>query len=372
MSQMNVVVRQSELKSALNYLHRIAVTKNNPDVLLQVSGDTMSISVSQSGQGGSYHIEATGEEGSALLNLKSLEEFVSTLPFDDVTLRVTSNVCTITAHRMRGRFPLADNELYTPAVTKHDDNLVPVLSINAQEFRDIIRDIAPAAASSSRAQGREYFTCILLHPLSDGIDFVCTDGILMAHTKYTGAHNLNERVLIPAEGLKNFAGAIGKDEGNVTLRLSKNGNIVVLSVADSDFFTTTMEGKFPQYAAAYPATYSLTVDILTDNFLNAVASCQSCGSDRIILDTGEMLQAHAATEMGETEIELENARVSGPAIRLILPVSYLSEILRQVKSQQFSIKCDPVGARKTIVLTPKGEEQLRYSMMPLFDASLAG
>jgi DNA polymerase-3 subunit beta len=373
---MKISVLQENLQKALSAATRAVDNRPTLPVLanvllatedsrLRVSATNLEMSIT-TWIGAKIH-----DPGSITLPAKTLNELVSNLSPERVDMNLdpvsmTVNVrCGATNSNIKG----IDADEF-PMVPESQD---PDLMMPARVLREMIKHTEFAAAKD---ESRPILTGIYTRLEENTITMAAADGYRLAvRTAEIDTRFPNPvEMVIPARTLSEVARIIGDDDESVAINLPGERDLVMFQTQYTEVSSQLLEGRFPDFSAIIPRSYSTFTTIETSDLLRAAKRAEifardNANSAKIAItppsspgDAGEMLVIGKSQERGDNEGMLQ-ASIEGEELEIAFNIKYLIDVLNVIQEDRVVIESN--GSANPGVVRPEGREDFIHVIMPM-------
>jgi DNA polymerase-3 subunit beta len=249
----------------------------------------------------------------------------------------------------------------------------PDLAIPAKVLKEMIRHTEFAAAKD---ESRPILTGIYTELDGNTLTMAAADGYRLAvrtaeiDTTFSEAKNM----VIPARSLSEVARLIGDDDQNIYITLPGERDLVMFQTEYTEISSQLLEGRFPDFSAIIPRSYSTSTLIERSDLLRAAKRAEifardNANSARIEIkppsapgEAGEMMVIGRSSERGDNE-GLLHATIEGEGLEIAFNIKYLIDVLNVVQEDRVVIESN--GAANPGVVRPEGREDFVHVIMPM-------
>jgi DNA polymerase III subunit beta len=311
------------------------------------------------------HIE---EEGVTTLPAKLLADLVNALATEDVELVKPIDAHTVQVSTGRTRASLrglAPDEF--PLIPTHEGSDPPI-TLEASVLKEVIEQVAFAAANDDT---RPVLTAVCMQTGEEGLTFAAADSFRLAVRTVSLPESSEARpdLLIPARTLLELARILPAD-GPVELLVTPQRSQVLFHTPTLDLVSRLIEGTFPNFRQIIPAECTTCVVVDTNALARSLKAAalfarESANIVTLTVAPGDSaaLTVEASTdEVGEHTSVLE-ASVTGPAMRLVFNVRYLTDALAVIDAPEVALEF--ASPSRPAALKPVGHPEFLYVAMPM-------
>jgi DNA polymerase-3 subunit beta len=360
---LSIVSRAVENRPTLPVLANILVATEDARIRLAATNLEMSITT--------YIGAKIDREGAITLPAKTVQELVNALSPERVDLTLdtatqTVNVrCGTTNSNVKG---IAATEF--PLVPQGGDAgvLVP-----GKILKEMIQQTVYAA---SKEDSRPILTGIYTLFDGDVLTMAAADGYRLAvrTARLEGSVPRRVEMVIPARTLAEVARIIADDDEEVGITLPGEREVVMFHMRQTDVSSQLLEGRFPDFGAIIPKTYSTATTVYTTDLLRACKRAEifardSSYSARLQVkpprgpgEPGELMITGRSAERGDNEGMID-AAVEGEALEAAFNIKYLIEVLNVIPDERVVLESN--GAAHPGVVRPEGRDDFIALIMPM-------
>ena len=348
---MNIVCVQDQLKSALDIVKRGAASKSTLAVLgcvLLEASDGLKLSTTNLE---SFVVKKIGakveKEGSVLVPVDVLSEFVSSLPNGPVTIKQTKAGISVSCGTMKANIRSMPVDEF-PTIPSVEASL----EIDGEVLKTAINRVAYAAAKDDT---RPTLSGMYFHG-GEKLSVVTADGFRLAKVTVPVAIDID--VLVPAR----VAREIGRTVSG-TVTIGYNQNHIEFAFDGCKFGSRLIEGKFPDYNRVIPEGGETNVVLNSADLARAVKTATVFSDTTVALGFEDSIVSVSSkdAEVGDNTGDVECEK-SGPDVKIAFNPRYLIELLAAMPEKvSFSIK----GASFPIVAKSVDDTDYIAVLMPM-------
>ena len=312
------------------------------------------------------------EEGSTTVPARTFSDLVTTLPSDQVLLKLDPATQTL---NVRGGTSTNDikcidaQEFPPPAVADFNN----AVQINVGDFREMIHQVAFAASSD---EARPVLMGVLVQVDKDKLTMAAADGFRLSVRKAVLSTPSPAPVsaIVPAQALKELARVATDGEEPIYMVMPKGRGQVVFRVKDVEVVSQLIDGTFPDYQQIIPRSYKSRTLVSTASLLKACKQAEIFAREgsnvarfNIKSAQGEMQPSEVeisatSEETGKNETIVE-ATVDGGGLLIAFNVKFLREALEVIRTPNVALETSAPNAPG--VVKPVGDDEFLHVIMPM-------
>ena len=312
------------------------------------------------------------EEGSTTVPSRTFNDLVSTLPADQVLLKldVKTQTLNVRGGTSTNDIKCIDAQEFPPLPVPDLDGAV---QINSGDFREMIHQVVFAASTD---EARPVLMGVLVQVDKDKLTMAAADGFRLSVRKAVLSSSAPAPVsaIVPAQALKELARVATDGEEPIYMVLPKGRGQVVFRVKDVEVVSQLIDGTFPDYQQIIPRKYNSRTLVSTSSLLKACKQAEIFAREgsnvaRFNIKTaqGEMQPSEveisaASEETGKNETIVE-ATVDGSAVLIAFNVKFLREVLEVVRTPNVALETSAANAPG--VVRPVGDDNFLHVIMPM-------
>ncbi len=361
---LSIVSRAVDSRPTLPVLANVQLSTEESRLKLAATNLEMSITT---------YIGAKVEKaGSITLPAKTFSELISNLSPERVDLTLdpaTQTVhvrCGATNSNIKG---IAATEF--PLIPQGGENAV---TIPGRVLKDMILQTVFAAA---KEDNRPILTGIYTQFDGDVLTMAAADGYRLA-VRTTRLENVRFdkplEMVIPARSLTEVARVISDEDEEVGITLPGERDVVMFHMHSTDITSQLLEGRFPDFGAIIPKSYSTATTVYTTDLLRACKRAEifardSANSARLYVkppsgpgEPGEIMVVGKSAERGDNEGMID-ASVEGEPLEASFNIRYLIDALNVIPDERVVLESN--GPAHPGVLRPDGRDDFVTVIMPM-------
>jgi DNA polymerase-3 subunit beta len=360
---LSIVGRAVDSRPTLPVLANIQLTTEDARLKLVATNLEMSITT--------YIGAKVDRPGSITLPSKTFNELVSNLSPERVDLNLdestqTVNVrCGMTNSNIKG---ISASEF--PPIPEPAD---PDVVLPAKLMRDMINQTVFASA---KEDNRPILTGLYTHFEGNTMTIAAADGYRLAVRTAKIEENFAKprTLVIPAKTMAELARIIGDEDKEVGITLPGERDLALFYYESTVISTQLLEGKFPDFGALIPKSYSTAMTVYTTDLLRACKRAEIFARDsnhsaRIFVkpakgpsEPGEVMIVGKSAERGDNEGSLD-AAVEGEGLEVAFNIRYLIDVLNVIPDERVVLESN--GSAHPGVIRPENSNDFICVVMPM-------
>jgi DNA polymerase-3 subunit beta len=312
------------------------------------------------------------EEGSTTVPSRTFNDLVSTLPADQVLLKldVKTQTLNVRGGTSTNDIKCIDAQEFPPLPVP---DLEGAVQINVGDFREMIHQVVFAASSD---EARPVLMGVLVQVDKDKLTMAAADGFRLSVRKAVLSTPAPAPVsaIVPAQALKELARVATDGEEPIYMVLPKGRGQVVFRVKDVEVVSQLIDGTFPDYQQIIPRKYNSRTLVSTASLLKACKQAEIFAREgsnvarfNIKTANGEMQPSEVeisatSEETGKNETIVE-ATVDGSGVLIAFNVKFLREALEVIKTPNVALETSAANAPG--VVRPVGDDNFLHVIMPM-------
>lgn len=309
-------------------------------------------------------VHGTVEEGTTLINAKTICAIVKTLPDGFTTIETQPNnivtvksgdakfdICTMPA----GEYPEIPNF-----------NLQFTTNIKQKVLKDLIRQTIFAVADDN---ARPVYTGALFKIEEGRITTVGTDGYRLAKCHDTiDYHGKVFDFVVPKTTLADLSFLLS-DEPSKTAAISVDSRHAIFEIGNYNIFTRLLEGEYMDYDKAIPSRYATEVQVDVQTVLESTERVSLVMNDKLrsplkmaINHIHNRIEMSCATAFGTAKDAL-NANITGDELTIGFNSKYLADALKNVSCDEVRLRFN--GPLSPMVVLPDSGDSFVFLVLPV-------
>ncbi len=365
---MELQVTQENFSKALTNVSRVASSKSSlpilSNILLRTDNNRLLVAATNLEIASSNYIGAKIlKDGAITVPAKLITEFVSSLPKEQIELRVKNNQL----HIICGHYSSVINGVIAdefPELPVIDEASSARYSINPVEFKEAV---SQTIVTTSNDATRPILTGVYWHSHEGFIYLAATDGYRLSERKLVETSS-QVAVIIPTTSLQEVLRIMTDDTQEIEVMFDDTQARFL--IGDVELTSRLIEGAFPNYRQLIPSSSETVIELPKSDFvrITKVASlfARDSGGSVTLNANAEtkLLSIHSiASELGENTSEAPAASVSTDGV-ITLNSRYLTDALSVISADtitfRFSGKLSPI-----VISSNEKDANYTHVIMPL-------
>ena len=312
------------------------------------------------------------EEGSTTVPARTFSDLVSTLPSDQVMLKLDTQTQTLNVRggTSTNDIKCIDAQEFPPLPTP---DLEGAVQINGGDFREMIHQVVFAASSD---EARPVLMGVLIQVDKDKLTMAAADGFRLSVRKAVLSTPAPASVsaIVPSQALKELARVASDGEEPIYMVLPKGRGQVVFRVKDVEVVSQLIDGTFPDYQQIIPRSYKSRTLVSTSSLLKACKQAEIFAREGSNVARFNIKSAHSYMHPSEVEISatseetgknetIVEATVDGGGLLIAFNVKFLREALEVIRTPNVALETSAPNAPG--VVKPVGDDQFLHVIMPM-------
>jgi DNA polymerase-3 subunit beta len=312
------------------------------------------------------------EEGSTTVPARTFSDLVSTLPSDQVLLKLDTPTQTLNVRggTSTNDIKCIDAQEFPPMPVPDFDGAV---QINVGDFREMIHQVAFAASSD---EARPVLMGVLVQVEKDKLTMAAADGFRLSVRRAVLSTPSSAPVsaIVPAQALKELARVATDSEEPIYMVLPKGRGQVVFRVKDVEVVSQLIDGTFPDFQQIIPRSYKSRTLVSTSSLLKACKQAEIFAREgsnvaRLNIKTAQSEMQPSEVEISATSEEtgknetIVEATVDGSGLLIAFNVKFLREALEVIRTPNVALETSAPNAPG--VVRPVGDDQFLHVIMPM-------
>ena len=312
------------------------------------------------------------EEGSTTVPARTFGDLVSTLPGDQVSLKldVDTQSLNVRGGTSTNDIKCIDAQEFPPLPVPE---LEGAMQINSGDFREMIHQVAFAASTD---EARPVLMGVLIQVDKDKLTMAAADGFRLSVRNAVLSAPVTDPVsaIVPAQALRELARVAHDSEEPIYMVLPKGRGQVIFRVKDVEVVSQLIDGTFPDFNQIIPRSYKSRTLVSTASLLKACKQAEIFAREgsnvarfNIKNAQGEMQPSEVeitatSEETGKNETIVE-ATVDGGGLLIAFNVKFLREALEVIRTPNVALETSAPNAPG--VVRPVGEDDFLHVIMPM-------
>jgi len=308
------------------------------------------------------------EPGKITIPTRTIVDFVSALPADQVVLQQEKNQLHIRCRNFQATINgvAADEFPSLPSLTSTSLGKQQKFTLKRQDFIEAVEQVVFTAAID---ETRPALTGVKTDFLTGKIQLAATDGYrLSLKTIKAEIKKEQKNLIIPAKSLAELAKICAQTDGEfIEAVLNQENNQIIFSFNQTEIITRLLEGEFPEFDKILPSSYESSLLVNREEFFQAVKAASIIAKDsaniiKLKIKKDKLIILANAPEVGDNSVELE-AKNKGEEGEIAFNFRFLLELLNSTKATDLIMETS--GPLKPGVFKPKDDNSFLYLIMPV-------
>jgi DNA polymerase-3 subunit beta len=343
------------------------------NILLEAEGGTLRLTATNLQMSISWqHSAKIDREGAITLPAKTLVDLVNNLNGGNqvvMELDTSNNTMRISSGSTKANIKGIDADEYPPVTHGAQFDL----EIDARMLQDMIIKTAFAAA---KEDNRPILTGVYTLMEGEKVTMAAADGFRLSVRNGQIEPGVGQKVelVIPARALNEVARIIDDKTKTVGITLPSKRDQVTFHLGDVQVSSQLLEGRFPDFAAIIPRSYTTSTLLDRAEFLKQckraeIFSRDNANSGRLYVvppkspgQGGTVIIAGKSAERGDTDGALD-AHIEGEPLDVSFNIRYLIDVLNVI--QQPNVIFESNGAEHPGVIRIQDDENFVHVIMPM-------
>jgi len=312
------------------------------------------------------------EEGEITVPARLITDFVSSLPSDNIEMKLSPRTKTLGLQcaRFEARISGVDAKEFPP-IPEVDEGTTT--KVKADDLRRGINHVVFAAATE---ESRPVLTGVNAQFEGDQLTLAAADGFRLAVYKLSLPNKIKEKieVIIPARTLTELSRLIADDEETVDITINPNKSQALFRLKSAELVSQLVQGAFPQYDQLIPQSHSTRAEVETADFLRATKTASIFARDgsgivRLVvtgggeLTPGKLTISARSEEIGDDVGEID-AIVEGEEAKIAFNGRYLVDVFTVLAEPKVALEI--TNQSSPGVIRPVGVDNYIHVIMPMF------
>lgn len=311
------------------------------------------------------------ESGAITLPAKTFTDLVNNLSPERVELALDATTqtvhlkCGATKSNIRG----IDADEFPPVSQGGSADVV----IEGRVLKEMITQTVFATATEDN---RPILTGLYLRLEDDTLTMAAADGYRLAvrTTKLEQSFAKPVEMVVPGKTMAEVARIISDEDSEVEITLPGERDIILFHLKNVEISSQLLEGKFPDFTAIIPRTYSTSTVMYTADLLRACQRAEIFARDNAFSgrfyvtpprspgEPGEVKVASRSQERGDNEGILD-ASIEGEPLDISFNIKYLIDVLRVIPDERIVMQSN--GSANPGVIRPENRDDFIHVIMPM-------
>lgn len=378
---MKIVCSQDQLNRGLSIVGKAVTTRTTlpvlNNILLATDEGRLKLTATNLEVGITYWLpcKSVDAEGAITVPARLLQEFVSSLPNDQITIDANESNYNIylTCARYEANIRGIDAEEF-PSLPKLSG--APLVTLPATLLREMIQQVSFAA---SHDDNRPVLAGVLLSFQGRKLTMAAADGFRLAvrtaELEQPVGSESEIRIIVPSRAMEELARALpdAGEETQVEITVTPNRNQVLFKAGSLNVTSRLVDGNFPNYEQIIPHSWATRTVATTTDLQKAmkIASFFARDNAGVVklsttpaseLEPGMLTITANAAEVGDNQSRLD-VLIDGDPGQIAFNAHYVIDVLGVINTAQVAIEMQAPGAPG--VFRPVGSDSYLHVIMPM-------
>jgi len=364
---MKIVCTQENLSRGLQVVSHIA-SKNISlpilsNVLLKAEKGILELMTTNLEMGVVCRVRGKVEnEGSFTVQAKTLSDYVSLLPKENVSMELKDQNLKIEGKNSKTLMKGAEASEF-PLIPQIETKSTYRIKI------DVLKQaLVSVAFAVSFDETRPEINGVFFNFEGDVLTLAATDSYRLVERKVKLEKAVEPlKIIVPIKTIQELVRIM--DEENENIEISNNENQILFSLGETKLTSRLIEGQYPDYQQIIPSEHRTRVYVNTKDFTNTIKRASlfcKAGSNDILLKfvpaDNEIIVSANNLQVGESEAR-QTAEIEGSDNNIIFNHRFLLDGLQNVNSTECVIEINT--NTNPGLLKAKGQEDYLYIIMPI-------
>lgn len=299
-------------------------------------------------------------EFSTTIEYKKLNDIVSKLPDDEITMTFTPKNQTVEIKCRTYKFNLKTlNSEDFPTIQQPEGEAI---EIPAQV---ITRGVASTGFAASTENIKPAITGIFVNLTGGLVEMVTTDSHRLANyaqpVTYAGE---DTSFLIPAKTMQELSRLLSVDNAD-TVKIYRVNRQVVFSFSNQILTSRLIDANFPNYRAVIRADIEPKVQVKRAEFMKEIETVDTMGAETITLafDANVLtISSRNSDDNSSAEGQLD-ILYGGEPVSIIFNAKYLRDVLKNIDYETLNL--DVRSNDMATIIFPENKDEYKYLVMPI-------
>lgn len=356
---MKFKLNQQDFSKALIYSGKSLLSKSNLPILsnLLISAEKGKVEILSTNLETATKVIADCKcerEGKITISGKTLLEFVSQLPAEEVVFEVLGEEVVVTAGSFKARMVTMAAEEF-PAIPKIEKGMA--FKADGDVLAQCINKVSFSAAQD---EGRPVLTGVLWEIERDKLKMVATDGYRLSceEVNISAPKGFGAKIIVPSRALIEVAKIIGEKAGdgdsgqkgeNMEITVADNLNQINFKIGEIEFTSRLIEGEYPAWQKVIPGTFASRAKINREEFVKIVRIASIFARDgggiiklKFEVDSKEknwglLTISGNAAQVGSSDSQI-GVELSGPGGEIAFNFRYLLDVLSVISADEITFE----------------------------------
>jgi len=373
---MHIICTQENLNQGINIVEKI-VGRNTTlpilnNILLKTEKGGIKLSSTNLEIGINCWIRAqVKEEGGITVPAKTISNFVSSLPKENLTLKVTKDKLDISCREFRAEIK-GMGEKDFPLIPKIKEQ--PTLTLKTQDIKQACSQVVQAAALT---ESRPEIAGVLFDILPSDFTLVATDTYRLARKIVRKENPIKQgiSVIVPSVTVREFIRIFSELKQDLDIIFDKNQ--ILFSYESSTqpiiaihLFSRLIEGKYPDYKEIIPESFETELEFSRVELINKIKVVSPFSSKvndiKLELENEGLVKISTISpELGAStaDIKTKMSKKTASLNQITFNYRYLLDGLENIPTKKVVLHLNTENS--PAALKPEGDGNFLYLIMPI-------
>lgn len=322
---MNVVIRSISSRVQLPILSNVLIEASEGSVLFLGTDLEMSFAAKEGAK-----VEVPGK---VAIPAKVFLEFLTTIETGVVELELVGEVLHVRSEKVKTKMTTMSADEF-PVIPEFGDKFDWTMDVST-----LVKGVNQTSISASRDDSRPVYTGILWRKTDRGILMASTDGYrlsLMDVDKVIDNDVLS--VVVPVRSLLEFTRVVGKENGDVEIRVDTNSSQMCFRFGGVTMITRLLGGEFPNFEQILPKESIVKVTVSKSELAAGVKRAlifakDSANTVRFDIEQDQLRVSAKSVQLGDSESSV-SAEVNGENLAVAFNGRYVVDFLNSIEGDK--------------------------------------
>lgn len=300
------------------------------------------------------------EEGELTVPAKLINEYISNLPGDKITISSQNQTLTLEAEKAKTHIRgLAGEEF--PLIPKIKEGVFAKIQAN-----EIARAVPEVVFAASFSESQPEISGVLLAFAEKTLTLAATDRYRLAEgrAELQEAVTTGRQVIVPVKTVSEL-GRIAQG-GEVEIFLTEGQ--IMFRTPEVELTSRLIEGQYPDYKQIIPTLFTTEAEVLRVALLQSIRAASLFATDNhnieleVSAQNKQLIIKSQSAQTGDSEIRLD-AQITGQKNSIIFNYRYILDCLNNLSDEKVVLKL--IDSAAPAAICPTNRENYLYIVMPI-------